>query len=250
MDFLFLAFKLAQSQSEFTAVYGLNLPRLCEHWYNGRMAKKNVLIVEMMDWHDEILPHYVGLLPSLFGDDVRLRFLVSPVLFKQLQPLGFDCICLEPPWQRFVVSKSGLRKPYYKKLLSRWIKRLEPDAVVFNTVETGDMRLLPAIVEVAAHTDCYVTVHHRNHPIYDQLEHLERVKLLCLNRYNYELINRTKRVDGYYTCAFPLYPDMQKQRAQSSYWRVVVPGHIDPRRRDYQQLIALAKAVPSRLATL
>ena len=152
--------------------------------------------------------------------------------------------CLESSWLRYLVSKVGLRKGHYRRLIQAWVKKLQADVVVFNTIETDDMRLLPAIKAVAKQCDCLITVHNMRHGIHQLLRGYPRIKSFCLNRFNYDYLKKQFHLDGYYTCAFPEYPSVQPSIDRHQCPRIVIPGEIDFRRRDYQRLVDIAMQHP------
>ncbi len=212
------------------------------------MSKKRVLIVEVMDFHSVTFPLYPALLPNLLGGDCEYHYLVSPSRYSQMSNNGYAVHRLESSWLRYLVSKLGLRKGYYRRLIQAWVKKLQVDVVVFNTIETDDLRFFPAIKAVAKQCDCLITVHNVRHDIHQLLRGYPRIKSFCLNRFNYDLLKKQFHLDGYYTCAFAEYPSVQASLGLKPCPRIVIPGEIDFRRRDYQHLIDIAMQHPSDVA--
>lgn len=211
---------------------------------------KKVLVIEVMDFHAEVFPVYSGLLPQVFKDNLEFHYLVSPQRFFEMPDIGGTVHLLEPAWRRKLISKSGLRKPYYKRLLLNWVQKLQPDLVIFNTIETNDQRFLPAIKAIAADLPCFITMHSAKHPIHAALHGNPSIKLFCLNRYNYDFLQGKYHVDGYFSCLYPAYPNLLPKSVNGRSWQVVIPGVIDFKRRDYLHLIELAKQHPKSQETL
>ena len=206
-----------------------------------------VLVFELNSFHIELLPMYRSLLPSLFDNrqlDIRY-FLVPSVVERAREIVGERVFPLNPRRLRYVLPTKRMRTPYYRRRIQKLVDRLDPVAIVFNTVEP------------AAYFHVFRQI---RHPIKIGIVHNPRRAgldyelrgsgelIFCLHDYNYRLLEKDKPLDGYFSPFFRC-RDVPAATAPKDRIEIAVQGIVSFTRRDYLMLVTLCQKLARRSPT-
>ena len=202
-----------------------------------------VLVIELNSFHLELLPMYQPLLPHLCGPEIRIRYLVIPSLLDRAQAIvGDRAEKANPRWLKYSLPSKTLRARYYRRRIQRLVDRLQPAAVVFNTVEPV------AYFSVFRHVRHPVKIGIVHNPKREGIDYSPRRSgelIFCLHDYNYHLLRKDTPVDGYLSPFFR-YREADSARRPDGRLEIAVQGVISFNRRDYPFLVALCERLAQR----
>ena len=196
-----------------------------------------VLVFELNSFHMELLPMYQPLLPSLFDNrQLDLQYFVLPSLVERAREVvGEQVFPLNPPRLRYVLPAKRLRAAYYLRRIQKLVDRLDPVAIVFNTVEP------PAYLRVfrqIRHPIKIGIVHNPRRAGIDYERRGSGELIFCLHDYNYRLLEKDTPVDGYLSPFFRC-RDLPAATAPKDRLEIAVQGVVSFGRRDYPMLVTL-----------
>ena len=198
-----------------------------------------VLVFELNSFHIELLPMCRVLMPSLFDNrELDIHYYLLPSLVERARDVvGAQVHTLNSSRLRYALPTKRLRSIYYRWRIQKLVDRLDPVAIIFNTVE-------PQV-----YLDTFRGI---RHPLKIGIVHnprRERIDyqtggpgelIFCLHEYNYHLLEKDKPVDGYLSPFFK-YLDVSTESEVKERVEIAVQGVISFGRRDYPMLIELCE---------
>lgn len=199
-----------------------------------------LLVVELNSFHLELLPMYRPLLPSLFGEQLDIRYVVLPTLVDRARDIvGNGADALSPRWLKYVLPLKPLRAIYYVRRIQQLIDRIQPAAVLFNTIEP--VAYFRVFRQIRHHLKIGV-VHNPKREGIDYSPRASGELIFCLHDYNYHLLEPDKPVDGYFSPFFK-YREVDTAPRSNRPLEIAVQGVISFNRRDYTSLLSLCEHV-------
>ena len=163
---------------------------------NIRRNVMRLLVFELNSFHTELLPMYQPLLPSLFGDQkLDIDYYLLPTLVSRARDMvGSRVEALNTPLRIFALAPRSFRTQYYRKQVQRLVDRLQPEAVLFNTIEPPEFF---HVFRELSHPLKIGVVHNPRRKGIDYGPRAAGELIFCLHDYNYRLLEQDKPVDGY-----------------------------------------------------
>ena len=155
-----------------------------------------LLVFELNSFHTELLPMYQPLLPSLFGDQkLDIDYYLLPTLVSRARDMvGSRVEALNTPLRIFALAPRSFRTQYYRKQVQRLVDRMQPEAVLFNTIEPPEFF---HVFRELSHPLKIGVVHNPRRKGIDYGPRAAGELIFCLHDYNYRLLEQDKPVDGY-----------------------------------------------------
>jgi hypothetical protein len=206
-----------------------------------------ILVFELNSFHIELLPMYRSLLPSLFDNrQLDIRYFLMPSLVERAREIvGEYVFSLNPRCLRYALPTKRMRALYYRRRIQKLVDRINPVAIVFNTVEPA--AYLHVFRQIRHPTKIGIVHNPQRAGINYELRGSGEL-IFCLHEYNYRLLEKDKPVDGYLSPFFRC-RDVPASTAPKDRIEIAVPGIISFTRRDYLMLITLCQQLARRSPT-
>lgn len=200
-----------------------------------------VVLVELGATHHEVL---IPQLKLLKNSNVEVELCLSEKFIKNnLDPVAFEGVKVIPV-KSFNKNLAGL----YKTLkLSKKLNSLNPDWVIFNTVAGPQLSLLSRSLKKSikqagiVHNTKKIS---KSKSVRSVCKRLKRI--IVLNR---ELLNWIPDFKEKGFCFYPLTkaPHESSSDTSGNALKVVIPGQVETKRRDYHFLLEQIKKIPDSL---
>jgi len=198
-----------------------------------------VLVFELNPYHTETFSIYSYYLPKIFNQKVDIKYFVLPQKYNDLKEEVYknDIFQIVSKNTYFFIKHFGLRKVFYTLKIKQLIKNLNPDLIIFNSVEPkGNFQIFKKI----NFKKKWGLIHN---PLSNDIENI--ASFFVLSKTLYEKYQSKYNLLGYMLPYFKEF-DFQEKKFNQNKIIIGAQGIVKFSRKDFLFLIKLAKKLKEK----